>query len=103
MLWPVFRAEGTAGFVSLPASSPGPSSGVEGSPGEDLRPKDGIFLAREDSAPGMPTAAVLLPDDGRPAAQTANLSNHVSASGAGVVDAKPGLRRERRHQERHGP
>ena len=68
MLWPVSRAEGTAGLVSLLASSPGPSSGVEGSMGEDLREKDGIFLAREDSAPGMPTLAVLLSDDGRPAA-----------------------------------
>ena len=89
MLWPVSRAEGTAGLVSLPASSPGPSSGVEGSPPGDLRPKDGIFFAREDSAPGMPTAAVLLPDDGRPAAQTANLSYLVRPSGAGVADAVP--------------
>ena len=54
MLWPVSRAEGTAGFVSLPASSPGPSSGVEGSPGEDLRPKDGIFLARRTALRGCP-------------------------------------------------
>ena len=48
---------------------PGPSSGVEGSVDEDLRPKDGILLAMADSVPGMPMLELLLYGEGRPAAQ----------------------------------
>lgn len=60
VLCPVWSAKGTGGFESLEVRRPGPSSGVDGSSEEDVRPKEGILLAMADSVPGMPMLVLLL-------------------------------------------